>query len=143
MKNSFKVQTIEHQLGHNKVYYFIDLVIFFCVLVGIWGTMSACVDYSVDLVVENRLTIDVKVVYSHHYNDGTVNFVHTSGNIAIGSTGKVKTGIINGISTVPQIVLQAEDSSGKVVWQKTWTGEEFVKLKDVGWIIVISSETND
>jgi hypothetical protein len=40
------------------------------------------------------------------------------------------------------VIISAEDSSGNVVWQHTWTVEEFTKLGDIGWKIIISSETN-
>ncbi len=40
------------------------------------------------------------------------------------------------------VVLKGEDASGTVVWQRSWLFEDFIKLKNVGWKITISPETN-
>jgi len=40
------------------------------------------------------------------------------------------------------VVLKGEDASGTVVWQRSWLFEDFVKLKNVGWKITLSPETN-
>lgn len=40
------------------------------------------------------------------------------------------------------VVLKGEDASVTVLWQRSWAFEEFLKLKDVGWKITLSPETN-
>jgi hypothetical protein len=40
------------------------------------------------------------------------------------------------------IQLKAEDPAGSVMWQKSWSRDDFYDLKKEGWRIVISPETN-
>jgi hypothetical protein len=40
------------------------------------------------------------------------------------------------------VVLKGEDGSGAVLWQRSWPFGDFVKLKDAGWKITVSPETN-
>jgi hypothetical protein len=40
------------------------------------------------------------------------------------------------------VILKGEDTSGVILWQKSWLFEDFIELEDVGWKITISPETN-
>lgn len=40
------------------------------------------------------------------------------------------------------VVIKGLDSSDAVVWQRSWPFEDFYKLKNVGWKITVSPETN-
>jgi len=40
------------------------------------------------------------------------------------------------------ITLMAKDPVGNVLWQKSWAYDEFIKLAEVGWKIVVGPETS-
>ena len=40
------------------------------------------------------------------------------------------------------VVIKGLDSSDALVWQRSWPFEDFYKLKNVGWKITMSPETN-
>ena len=138
-------QTKKWPQRHREISSCMKLILFMCILISVIGLTSAC-DYSVELNITNQLSIDVKMVYSQYYKsfDSPTPYGSyvISDIIPAGQTGKLRTGIINGISGAPKVVLKAEDPSGNVVWQKTWTGKEFGKLEDVGWKVEVSPETS-
>jgi hypothetical protein len=108
------------------------------------GTGSCIVEKSAFLIIENQMPRDVKILYSETFPDGKQSPRYSMDTVLAGNTTQMTRSIIlGGIGALKNVVLQAEDSSGKVIWQKTWTGAEFVKLKDVGWKIVVSPETSD
>jgi hypothetical protein len=116
----------------------IYLIILICMLILVTLTSMAC-DFSVDIKVENKMPIDITIVYTQYKQDSTIYFSRTSDVIPSGQTGIVKSGIINGISVIPKIVFQAKDSSDNVVWQKSWTGTEFGKMAESGHLNIVVS----
>jgi len=107
--------------------------------------LVACiVEQSVHLNIENQLSTDITLNFYTSQQNGQLSVPRHLGVILTGQTGKTTgTIILGGIGAEPKVIIQAEDSSGRVIWQKTWTGEEFVKLKDTGWKIVVSSDTSN
>jgi len=136
------LKTKEKSQSKIRISHFIYFILIICVLTSFSGFTISC-DFVVNLNIENHMPFDIQVIYSEHYSNGRVIYRHASDIIPVGKTGTIGSGIINGISAVAQIVLQAEDPSGKVVWQKTWSGQEFGKLATSGpFNIIVSPETN-
>jgi hypothetical protein len=102
---------------------------------------SCIVEQSAYLTVDNRMPVDVTLTFYAIFQNGDHSAPEDLGTIPAGQTLRSRSIILGGIGAVPKVILKAEDPSGNVVWQKTWTGEEFVKLKDVEWKVVVSPET--
>jgi len=119
-----------------------SLVLFVTFLVI--GVSSCIVEKSAHLNIENRISSDLNIVFNETFQNGQQSVPYSLGVAISGNTVQMRGGIIlGGIASDKQITLQGKDSSTRVVWQKTWIGADFVKLKDVGWKIVVSPETSD
>ena len=114
---------------------------FLCVLVIGTMLLSAC-EPGAKLIVENRFSTEVTIMYEGTFKTRPPE----RANWGIVPAGEVRP-LAKGFWLNPHAVgytiwLQALDQSGNVLWQKTWTFEEFVKLEDVGWKIVVGPETS-
>ena len=97
------------------------------------GSYICIVEHRARLTIENSFSVDLRMIYIGTSYDGEsyppedLSLVHAQ-----------QTEKLTGISVMPKITLEAHDSSDNIVWKKSWTGEEFIKLKDVDWEITIS-----
>lgn len=124
-----------------------DLVLSIVSVALIIVVTTSCFCFVVDrgtrLTVENRLPVDVTITYYEVRQDGSRTASSNMGIVSSGQVTLLDKGIaLGGIGGVPRVVLRAEDPLGNVTWQRSWTGKEFSKLKDVGWRIVVSPETS-
>lgn len=112
-------------------------------VIAIAAVTGGCVvDYAVHLTVENQMSTQVKLIFSETLENGAKPAPYSLGTVPAGETAQTSGGIIlGGIGSDKEVLIEAADPSGRVVWQKSWTGKEFVKLKDAGWKVVISPET--
>jgi hypothetical protein len=104
------------------------------------------------LVFENQMSVDVTIVNEDMNKNGEQFYQETLGTVPAGQTEKLtmvlpmpKGHSLDSLNQtrVTTIQLKAEDPAGSVVWQKSWSKDEFWDLKKEGWRIVISPETNE
>ena len=94
------------------------------------------------LTAENRFPFDVTVTIQPIHEDGRPRVTGIVGIAPAGQTVVLERGVIlNRGNMGDTVVLRAEDPGGKVVWEKSWPFDEFRKLEDVGWKIVIGPDT--
>jgi hypothetical protein len=104
--------------------------------------LTAC-EPTAQLTVESKMPTNIVIVHEAINYKGVVFFRQELGTVPAGQTVKLQRYLLLNRDLVGWVVkLSAEDPSGKVVWQKTWDFEDFFKLEDVGWKIVVSPETN-
>jgi hypothetical protein len=104
--------------------------------------LTAC-DASTKLVVENRMPFDITIIHIAIDKQGEQSSRGELGTVPAGQTAKLQYAIFLRQDVAGwTILLKAQDPSGNIVWEKSWPFDEFLKLKDVGWKIVISPETN-
>ena len=122
----------------------------FCIVLAVVtilinGCICGVVEYIVYLNIENKMPTDITIELTEILlDDGEYTSTWHLGTIHAGQTEDTPTGFIfGGIGAMTNIILEAKDPSGNIVWKKTLTGEEFVKLRETGWKIVISPETSD
>lgn len=95
------------------------------------------------LTVENQMQTELKIIHQAIYQNGSRSVESVVGTVPQGQTVQLP-----GLFTLSQdiigdiVLIKAEDPTGVVVWQKSWSFDDFLKLKDVGWKIVISPETS-
>lgn len=93
------------------------------------------------LVVENQLSSDVTIIHEGIKKDGTYAEPQVLMTVPFGKTVKMdKSLLLRPASIGYTVILKAEDPSGKVVWEKSWPYEEFKKLEDVDWKIIIEPQ---
>ena len=147
MIQSWMVSIKRYAQKHNNVLKPIHFSLFVIVLAVLAIPLSACrVDYGAYLNVDNRFPVDVTLVLSITTQNGQYAKPFSLGIIPASQTKDTRWMWVykrSDIGLFLKVLLEGEDSSGKVVWQKTWTGAEFVKLEDSGWKIVVSPETSD
>ncbi|MBM4462211.1 MAG: hypothetical protein FJ012_02595 [Chloroflexi bacterium] len=103
---------------------------------------SACQE-SVRLTVENQTSIDLTIMHEAYEKDGKTFDRVSLGMVPAGQTVKLHQWITLTRSTLGwTVVLKAEDPSGQVIWQRSWSFKEFLELKKVGWKITISPESD-
>ncbi|MFC2018019.1 hypothetical protein ACFLTQ_01790 [Chloroflexota bacterium] len=99
---------------------------------------GACED-SADLIIDNRTSVDLTIIHEALDKDGKL--LHR---VALGTVSAEQTAKMDQTITLRRdhigwtVVLKAEDTSEQVVWQRTWSYEEFLDLEDVDWKITIS-----
>ena len=102
------------------------------------------------LVFENQMSTDVTIVNQDLNDKGEQFYEETLGTVPAGQTEKLtlvipnpKGRTIDSVkrSSTATIQVTAEDPAGSVVWQKSWSLDDFYDLKKEGWRIVISPET--
>jgi len=95
------------------------------------------------LTVENRMATQVTIIEEGindegiHFSPVTLGTVPSGQEVELPTIIPLRRGIIGWT-----MLIKAEDPSGNVVWHKSWSFDEFLKLKDVGWKIVVSPETS-
>lgn len=105
------------------------------------------------LVFENQVSTDVTIVNQELNDEGEQIHEETLGSIPAGQTENLtliiptpnlKPRNVDDFkrSVVATIELKAKDVVGSVVWQKSWSLDDFYDLRKEGWKIVISPETN-
>ncbi len=105
------------------------------------------------LIFENQMPMDVTILNQDFNEDGEQIYEETLGTVPAGQTEnltlvipypKPKFGSPNSIkrSFPATIQMTADDLAGSVVWQKSWSMNEFYDLRKEGWRIVISPETD-
>lgn len=101
--------------------------------------LVAC-EPGVDILVENQLQTDVTMYRLGSYKNRLKPPIEY-GFVPAGETRKLKYGVTLRRDHVGEIVVfEARDASGKVVWRKQWTFEEFLELEKVGWKICVCPE---
>ncbi len=105
------------------------------------------------LVFENQMPTDVTILNQDFNEDGEQIYEETLGTVPAGQTEnltlvipfpKLKGRTADSIkrSLLATIQVTADDLAGNVVWQKSWSMNEFYDLRKEGWRIVISPETD-
>lgn len=104
-------------------------------------SMNCVVEQSVHLIIDNQTKTDINLTFYVVQQDGQLSSARILGVIHAEqierTTGTV---ILGGIGLEQKVELRADDLLGNVIWQKTWSGQEFLKLKDSGWEIDINSQ---
>ena len=128
---------------------FIFILMIFSLTSCSWSWISSCVpvERGAELLIENRTQTDVIIYWNEAQIDHPDIYRYDTflrlGTVLTQQTSILKSPWYGGISIVSKIYLQAEDTSGKVVWQKSMSGEEFGKLASSGPInFVVSPETS-
>ncbi len=131
----------------------VALLFFFVVLPAAAYALRATCTPKMDhrLVFENQMSTDVTIM-NQDLNDRDEQFYEeTLGTVPAGQTQELTLVIPNPKgrtvdsfkrSVVATIQLDAKDPTGNVVWQKSWSMDDFWDLKKEGWRIVISLETD-
>jgi len=132
------------------------LVLFFVVLPALMYIVarSSCLPKEKDyhLVIESQIPTDVTVMNQEMNDEGERIYEETLGSVPAGQTEnltlvmplpKVSTTDSIKRSMVATIQLEAKDPAGNVVWQRSWSMDEFYDLRKAEWRIVISPETNE
>jgi hypothetical protein len=107
------------------------MILLFSLLVCILGMAIGC-SSPVDIKIKNGLSSDAKIMYSYYKQDGLPTVSRMSDTMRPGQSGTLPTGISTNDSTISKVVIQAIDATGGILWEKTWTGEEFNKLLKSG-----------
>ena len=107
------------------------MILFLGMLILVIGTAVGC-SSTVDLKLKNGLSSDVNISYSYYKDSGIPAVSRVSDTLRAGQSGTLPTGISENDSTITKVVIQAMDAKGNIVWEKTWTGEEFNKLLKSG-----------
>ena len=112
------------------------------ILLAIVLMVTSC-EPAVRLSVENLMVTDVTIVIQRFDKDGAPSDSEILGTVPTGQTVKLPPLFTLSPDIIGWFVLLRDgDPAGNVVWQKSWPFEEFLKLRDVGWKIVISPETS-
>ncbi|MFC2018021.1 hypothetical protein ACFLTQ_01800 [Chloroflexota bacterium] len=102
------------------------------------GVAVACIG-SARITVENQTSVDLTIIHEAYEKDGKTFDSYSLGMVPAGQTVKLdKAIVLSKDSAGWTVVLKAEDTSGKVIWQGVWFYEEFLDLEDVDWKITIS-----
>ena len=101
--------------------------------------LTAC-DPDARLTVENRLPTDIVIIHIDINSEGELFLQEELGTVPANQTTVMRYAIFLG-NLGETVIIKAQDPQGNIVWQKRWSDEDFWKLKDVGWKIVISPET--
>jgi hypothetical protein len=135
-----KILNKNHRVGH-----WICLLGLIAVLAATTLLFASCAciaEPGASLTVENRFDFDVTIIHEGIYHEGEHSEPWIMGVAPAGQTVEthgftLRPGIIG-----ETVIIKAEDSSGNVVWEKSWPYDEFVKLKDVDWKIVVGPEAS-
>ena len=104
--------------------------------------LTSC-EPAIRLTVENKTVTEVTIIYQRFDKSGASSGTETLGTVPAGKTVQLPALFTLSPDIIGWAMLvKAEDALGNIVWQKKWTFDEFVKLKDVGWKIVVSPETS-
>ena len=114
----------------------------FCLIAVLGALVFSGCEPAARLTVENHFSTQVTIRWEATFKSRPPNETYM-GTVPAGETRQLEQGfLINPGDTGDIIKLTATDPSDKVVWQKTWTYEEFIKLEEVGWKIVVGPETS-
>ncbi len=106
------------------------------------GIAIACIE-STRLTVENQTSVDLTVIHESYGSDGELIRSRSLGVVLARQTVKLDEPIVLSKDTAGwTVVLKAADSSEQVIWQGTWSYEEFTELEDVDWEITIPPPTD-
>jgi len=120
-------------------------LVLFIVMVMLLIASNACiVEHAAYLNIENGFLTDIIFTLKIATPDGDHSESWILGTVPAGETKDTpKSFIYGGIGLSPKLLLQGNETSGNLVWQKSWKGTEFLKLKNLGWKIKVSPETSD
>lgn len=125
-------------MSENRVGYFsFGLIIVFLVSIVM---LTACDPIAI-LTVENKMPTDIVVIHEDINREGESLLREEIGKVSANQTAKMSYAIFLG-NIGETVIIEAEGSLGNIVWQKSWSADEFLKLNDVGWKIVVSPETS-
>ena len=103
--------------------------------------LAGC-ERGIHLRVENRLDTDVILSYTTIDKNGSPSVPVLLGGIPRGQEGQSRTVIVLGQeSEVAVVNLIAQDSSNTLVWQNAWSYQDFLKLSQSGWKVLLSQDT--
>lgn len=111
-------------------------------LVGV-ALLTAC-ERGAHLTVENRMPVDVTIIHDGINQSGAYLGGFPLGTVPAGQTVTLRKRTLGLRQDLIgwTVILKAEDPSGKIVWQKSWSFHEFLQLEKVGWRITVSPETS-
>ena len=92
------------------------------------------------LNIENQFDFDVTIVQEAIHSNGE-HYAESVGIAPAGQTVETRVFMVRPGIIGETVIIKAEDPSGNVVWQKSWPYDEFIKLEDVDWKIVVGPET--
>ena len=132
------------------------LVLFFVILPAVAYLVgpTTCIPKEKEycLVFESQMSVDVTIVNQELNKNNEQLYQETLGTVPAGQTenltlvmpnpkGRTVDSVLG--SLVETIQLKAADGAGSVLWQKSWSIDEFYDLRKAEWRIVISPETNE
>lgn len=121
---------------------FVSIALIMIVLILTGSVITAC-EPATKLTVDNRMATQLTIIQEGIGEEGTRFDPVTLGIVPAGQTVELPTLIPLRRGFIGwTVLLKAEDPSGNIVWQKKWTFDEFLRLEEVGWKIVVSPETN-
>jgi hypothetical protein len=94
------------------------------------------------LTVENRFDFDVTIIREGIFSDGKHLEPRIMGVAPAEQTIETQGFFLRSGMIGETVIIKAENPSGNVVWQKSWLYDEFIKLEDVDWKIVVGPETS-
>lgn len=140
-------------VGAALLFFFVVLPGAVCVAArgGCWPTLED--EYRV-VAFENQMPTDVTIADQKLNKDDKLISGETLGAVPAGQTENLtlvipapdmKNRNVDTMkrSVVDSILVTAEDSAGSIVWQKSWSMDDFYALRKDGWRIVISPETDE
>ena len=100
-------------------------------------SIAAC-EPGAELTFENRTNVDVSVFHEAVYLPSGNSRRIRLGDVPAGHIVKPEVVVVLLRSTAgDRLVFKAEDAAGRVIWQQTWSFEEFLDLERSDWYICI------
>jgi hypothetical protein len=93
------------------------------------------------LVFESQMSVDVTIVNQETLGTVPAGQAENLTLVMPNPKGRTADSVLG--SLVDTIQLKAADGAMSVLWQKSWTRDEFHDLRKAEWRIVISPETNE
>ncbi len=102
---------------------------------------TACEEVA-KLIVSNKMPTDVVIIHESIDTEGKVFLEEEIGMAPAKQTKEMTYALVLRRGIIGDtVLLKAKDPAGNIVWQKSWSFNEFYKLKEVSWKIVVSPET--
>jgi hypothetical protein len=132
-----KILNKNHRVG--RWICLLGLIAMFAATTLLFASCACIAEPGARLTVENRFDFDVTIVQEATRSNGE-HYAESVGIVPTGQTVETRVFMVSPGSLGETVIIKAEDSSENVVWEKSWPYDEFVKLKDVDWKIVVGPE---
>ena len=114
----------------------------FALLLSLYVIVTASCDGNARLTVENQMNTEIIIFHEDISGSGDSLIREEIGRVPANQTAEMQYDIFLG-TLGETVIIQAEDLQRNIIWQRSWTREEFLKINDVKWNIIVSPETNE